>query len=32
MMGYHKISYFRQLWYVIKYALHRRNRGGDNRA
>ena len=23
-MGYRKISYFRQLWYVVKYAIHRR--------
>ncbi len=25
-MGYKKIGYIRQIWYVIKYAVHRRRR------
>ncbi len=31
-MSYRKIGYIRQLWYMIKYAVHRRRRkiGGKN--
>ena len=26
-MGYRKIGYIRQLWYVVKYAIHRWRKG-----
>lgn len=31
-MGYRKIGYIRQIWYVIKYAVHRwrKRKGGKN--
>lgn len=30
-MGYRKIGFLEQIWYVIKYAVHRRKRkGGKN--
>lgn len=31
-MSYRNIGYIRQLWYVVKYAIHRRrrNRRGSN--
>lgn len=25
-MGYRKIGYIRQLWYMVKYAMHRHHR------
>ena len=28
-MGYRKISYFRQLWYVVKYAIYLRYNGSN---
>lgn len=28
-MGYRKVSYLEQIWYILKYRLHRRNQKSE---